>query len=601
MGHHKSIGGVTPFLKIQEGTWAGVYKAYDASLERYVLLKVLHDRFRHNEALVHQFEQEARLMAKVQHPNVVQILSYGEDQNQVYLTTEFVEGASLQQLLDIHGKLPLPVTLHIFGEMARGLSAAHDQEILHRDFKPANVLIANDGQVKLTDFGLATLKQADQQSEDQQPVFAGTPAYMAPEFITGSEPSVQTDLFALGASLFEMLTGKEAFRGIDSSTLFDSLLHYDPVPVLKADATIPGELIGLSTQLLHKSPEQRPGEAAAVVASITQLQKRVEGFDGPAAVQQFIEAPEDYQARAQLSFIAVPHQEQAQPTDTGLQTSGLKTTKQPIRSRHGLKWAGVAVVLLLAVAALLAWRNTDSPVPKQPTSITSPEPSDVRAPAGTDQDPPITQAPVTAVPVTAVPASQLAPEPEPSLPDSAIRRTSEIAATLPQEVAPPAFVAPAGADSLMQQNTNMAAPNGNLTVLCTPWCDVLLNGDNIGAAPPGITYTGPEGSYDLALVNPHYPTFSQRITVLPGQQDTVRLSFNDFVASVDLEILPWAEVFIDSVAYGTLPPNKTILLTPGTHLITLKNEELGEWQGELIVTAGEKRRQPYNLRELINN
>ncbi len=616
MGHHKPIGGVTPFLKIQEGTWADVYKAYDASLERYVLLKVLHDRLRYNNDLAEQFAQEARLMAKVQHPNVVQILSFGEDQQQVYLTTAFIEGQSLRSLIDSHGKLPAPIAIHIAQDIARGLHAAHNQHILHRDLKPANVLIANDGQVKLTDFGLATLKQADTTEETTatgHPAVTGTPAYLAPECLTEAAGSVQSDLFALGATLIEMLTGTVAFRGTDSRALFDSLLNYDPVPELTGDPAIPDNLVALCSELLDKEPNNRPDTANVVVSALDDVASLYDGHRGTEEVQRFLAAPTQYEApviQAQPAAVETPAQSTASMDSVTAAQPADRASVEPTR-RRSMRWAGIAGGVTLILLIMLALQNFGEPAQSSSNS-TATEPfraieqastADTTIPqddAAADETSPQENLALRSTPTTEAeaPTSAANITLPPTQPEQQASKTDTVSTALLRAAAQ--GEADSLADSLAYIATPQAVQPGNLTVLCTPWCNVALDGQRVGAAPPAVSHTAPAGIYTLELSNPHYPAYTQEITIAPSKHDTVRLSFNDFVASVDLEILPWAEVSIDSVNYGTLPPNKTILLAPGAHTIVLKNSELGEWQGTLIVAAGEKRRQPYNLHELLD-
>ncbi len=418
---------------------------------------------------------------------------------------------------------------------------------------------------------------------------------MAPEGITGAPPSVQNDLFALGATLFEMLTGNVAFRGADSRALFNSLLHYDPVPALRGDPALPPALLGLCDKLLKKSPEARPADAAIVVQDIEQIKSLYTSFQGQAEVQRFIEAPDAYQAPA-LSVQPATHTTLADPAPDRTPSPRPHAVQQKSRKRGGAA-ALLAAALMVAVVSIMAYKGLDALNTLKPAaSETETLPPAPLSPDLAEADTLADEEKKATQPVPDIPSILPAPEPD----TEPVTKTQTAGAVAEDDIATLQPVALRD-DSLQQTEDLQPALPGNLTVLCTPWCDVLLDGKNIGSAPPAISYAAPAGSYELALANPHYPTFSQRVALTAGKQDTVRLSFKDYVASVELEILPWAEVFIDSVAYGTLPPNKTVLLAPGTHTITLKNRELGEWQGQLIVTAGEKRRQPYNLRELINN
>ncbi|WP_243664868.1 serine/threonine-protein kinase, partial [Rhodothermus marinus] len=174
MGRPERIGDLQPFAELASGPTATVYKAYQASLDRFVLLKILRPELAEDEAFVQRFEEEARLAARVQHPNVVAVYAFGREGPHVYFATEFVEGVSLRELL-AHGPLPPALALYITAEVARGLKAAHEKGVLHRDLKPANILISLEGQVKLTDFGMASLLTQGGNDEVR-----GTPGYLRP-------------------------------------------------------------------------------------------------------------------------------------------------------------------------------------------------------------------------------------------------------------------------------------------------------------------------------------------------------------------------------------------------------------------------------------
>ncbi|RMF60821.1 MAG: serine/threonine protein kinase, partial [Bacteroidetes bacterium] len=156
MGRIEPIGDFQPFAELARRPATIVYKAYQSSLERFVLLKVLRPEYARDEDLARRFEAEARLLARIQHPNVVAVYACGRHGEHLYLAAEYVEGTDLAALLR-HGPLPPALALYVAREAARGLQAAHAQGILHRDLKPGNILVALDGQVKLTDFGMASL------------------------------------------------------------------------------------------------------------------------------------------------------------------------------------------------------------------------------------------------------------------------------------------------------------------------------------------------------------------------------------------------------------------------------------------------------------
>src|SRR6056297_2293147 len=203
------IGGVQPFAELARGEASVVYKGYRRADNRLVLLKTVRPESG-DEDLTVRFEEEARLAAQVEHPNVVTVLEAGRDGPTAYLITEFIEGLDLAALID-QGPLPPALAAYVLHEAVQGLAAVHAEGILHRDLKPANLLISSDGAVKLTDFGLASLAPTGTGEPGTADVeVRGTLGYLAPEIVRGDPPSPAADLFSLGAVLVEMLVGRSA-------------------------------------------------------------------------------------------------------------------------------------------------------------------------------------------------------------------------------------------------------------------------------------------------------------------------------------------------------------------------------------------------------
>jgi len=190
------------FAELHKGFAATVYKAYQKSLERTVLLKVLNSEFANSKERRTAFQREAKLAAKIQHPNVVALYHFESSQELAYFTTEFVEGLDLRTLLTSNKKLPPELALFMLKEVTMGLQAAHRLGIWHRDIKPENILISGQGEVKLGDFGMAGLQNA---SDVKNEAAVGTISYFSPEQILGESLSEATDIFALGATFYEML------------------------------------------------------------------------------------------------------------------------------------------------------------------------------------------------------------------------------------------------------------------------------------------------------------------------------------------------------------------------------------------------------------
>src|SRR5512132_129624 len=201
-----------PVETLGAGGMGTVYKARDTQLERFVALKLLHKDLSSEADRDVQLQQEARIAASVNHPNVMQILSLGTDHGQFYVVMELIDHGSLDDLIESQGRLPEHQVLDIGIQIARGLRAAHRKGLIHRDVKPANILFVDEQAAKIGDFGLAAFATQDPQSDR---VIWGTPAYVAPERLSNQPEDVRSDIYSLGATLFHAVAGKPP---IDSST-----------------------------------------------------------------------------------------------------------------------------------------------------------------------------------------------------------------------------------------------------------------------------------------------------------------------------------------------------------------------------------------------
>ena len=302
MGNPEKIGDIHPFAELSRGVTTTVFKGFQKSLDRFVLLKVLNREYSDNAEIAQRFEDEAKLAAKVQHPNVVSIYSYGRDGNQTYIATEFVEGATLAQLIAKH---PFPPSLaaYILQECGKALKAAHGKGILHRDIKPSNILISNNGLVKVSDFGMASVFD----EKNGGGAVRGTMAYMAPELILGSDPSPSSDIFSLGASFYEALLGEPAFKGKSNQQYMDQIVNHDPTSRLMDEDSIDTQLRRICQQMLRKKPQQRYQECAVLLSELEGY-RRNRGADvigNASEMVCFLENPDTYKNPARDKNVTI--------------------------------------------------------------------------------------------------------------------------------------------------------------------------------------------------------------------------------------------------------------------------------------------------------
>src|SRR6266498_634420 len=197
--------------KIGSGGMSSVYRAFDPMLERWVAIKLMHRDISHDPDQLERFRREARAVAQLNHPHVVTVIDAGEDDGTPYIVFEYVEGETLKDRIRRYGRLPVGESVAYAIEIARALGAAHEHQIVHRDVKPQNVLIDEEGTAKVTDFGIARSLTEEGLTADGRVL--GTTDYVSPEQALGQDVGPQSDLYSLGVVLFEMLTGDVPFHG----------------------------------------------------------------------------------------------------------------------------------------------------------------------------------------------------------------------------------------------------------------------------------------------------------------------------------------------------------------------------------------------------
>ena len=239
---------------VGSGGMSNVFRAHDRLLERSVAIKVLHEQFSADEDYVERFRREARSVAQLAHPNIVTVIDRGEEDGRQYIVFEYVEGENLKGLLS-HGALPVDQALRYGLQIAGALDFAHKRGLVHRDVKPQNVLLTEEGEPKVTDFGIA--RSVDVQSVTQSGTVLGTSDYIAPEQARGEQVDQRTDIYSLGVMLYELLTGEVPYSGDNFVAVAMQHLH-DPVPsVLDRRRDVPVRLDLAVQRAMAKDPDDR--------------------------------------------------------------------------------------------------------------------------------------------------------------------------------------------------------------------------------------------------------------------------------------------------------------------------------------------------------
>jgi serine/threonine protein kinase len=266
------------------GGMSSVYRAKDAVLERTVAIKILHEHFSDDPQYVERFRREARALAQLNHPNIVTVIDRGEYEGRQFIVFEHVDGETLKSLIDREGPLPVDRALSLVHQIARGLAFAHEHGVVHRDVKPHNVLIDEDGVAKVTDFGIArSVDPADGLTETG--TLLGTSEYIAPEQANGQRVDERSDQYSLGTVLYELLAGEPPFSGDNFMAV--AMRHIqEPVPsVREARPDVSPRLDAIVARSMAKRPKDRFPTTEAMMAALEAERSHTSAPPGGPAVE----------------------------------------------------------------------------------------------------------------------------------------------------------------------------------------------------------------------------------------------------------------------------------------------------------------------------
>src|SRR3954453_21650827 len=311
------------------GGMADVYHGWDRRLSREVAIKVLRPELSADDDYVDRFRDEARTAARLSHPNIVAVYDTGSDRGDAYMVMEWVDGPTLSQVIRADGPLAVERACRIGADIAAGPQYAHEHDVTNRDVKPSNVLLATTGHAKVTDFGIAKVPEKST-VETQTGVVLGTPAYLSPEQLTGRPADARSDVYGLGAVLYEMVTARKPFIGDTPAEVAGNALHGRPPRPSTINPNVSASFEGILQKALARDPDARYQTAGDLRSDLLECAR-----GGPPA------APVD-------ETVAMA----AEADATRALTTPLTAPAQAKPRRRAEAWL-IGLILLLAVAAVI--------------------------------------------------------------------------------------------------------------------------------------------------------------------------------------------------------------------------------------------------------
>ena len=549
------IPGYEILEEINRGQISTVYLGRQKSRNRDVVIKQLNPQWSNESDLIERFRREATISAKLDHPNIVNIIDVSTDTKHLHIVLEYISGLDLAKFIKQYPLVPVPIILDITKQLLEGLSYAHQHRILHRDLKPSNIIVGVDGSVKITDFGLA--KDWEMPGISMQGEIIGTAAYMSPEQARGGKVDVRSDIFSLGITLFELSSGQNSpFHG---ESLVDSIqkLMQESLPSLGSIRTdIPAWYSELISKMLDKKAENRPGSIEEILA-LPGFQEKAP----PQTLSQFIQSGKNI---------------------------------KPVRSKRSSQNRNLVFLttfLISSILAVLVMMNVGQVTPEPELSLASAIPTDslgiVINTADSTIDSSVTSSEKN-LNNQIVRKEDTIPQPKTESRNSPAsdKTILPIPDTLVSAVSDSSPIEPAFIKTIDTTDIRPSISNASLFVICIPWADIFINGEKVETTPLQSPITLPAGEHELMLKNPNFSTYRRKIVLDSGKIDTLTHRFQAENGLLDIQVTPWADIFINQRYKDTTPLEKPIKLPEGKYWIELVNTGYQTWSDSVSIVAG---------------
>jgi len=548
----KQLGPYQIVAQLGIGGMATVFKAYQPKMDRYVALKVLPRYFSKNPEFISRFSQEARVIAHLEHPHILPVYDYGESDGYTYLVMRIVEGGSLADLLKKQGKLELRKTSQLISQVGGALDYAHQKGIIHRDFKPSNVLVDEFENCLLTDFGIAKLIEATSHLTHTGGIL-GTPTYVSPEQGSGKPIDRRSDIYSLGVVLYQMVTGDLPYKADTPMGLIYKHIH-DPLPLPRQKVSeLPESVERVILKALAKEPDDRYSTAAEMVHALQSI------IDQPVTQIQQIQEPDPglEPTKVEIETPAEPIEVPIEPPKEPVKE--IIKPEEKVRTSRGLA-NSVLTILFLALLGGAGWYYYKNIFSAEPILKVESNPSgaDVYVDDGRAG-------------VSPVKVKELTPGTH-KIRISKDRYQDYHENIFIQEGKPKAIMAGLA-----------PKPFGDLQVNSNPsGAEVFIDDEQKGITPVALVDL-PKGNRRVTLKKEGFDPWQGTVEIIPLKNVHISADLITIYGSLDISSDPSeALIFIDGKKVGKTP----LLLEKiqkGKHKININKSGLGEWEQEILV------------------
>lgn len=538
---------------IATGGMATIYRGVQISLNREVVIKKLHPHLSEDANFVKRFKREAAILGKLQHENIVGIFDFYEKDGDKFIVLEYIKGRSLKQIIKDKGKVPVKFSIYILKEVLKGLVHVHQNSILHRDLKPDNIMISDDGVVKLTDFGLAF--GSESVNVTNPGTYMGTPAYFPPEQLTGHQLTEASDLFSLGITFAEMLTGRNPFEGKDQFETINNLLYFQSLNIDFNTEEVPQVVVDILKSMLHRDISKRPKSGDELMKVLSQL-------ESPVTKEEFREFIFESRRVVDKTGIVIHLR----------------------KERRGLQAAilGVLILIFTATVALQIYNSMTGRSGVRTVYV----PQDEKPFLYIDSYPRSIQVKIN--------DSIMVQTPQVISLDKGLFRLMTVSegyenrdTSIQLEANDTVF--------FNLKKTIVVEEWGYLSVNAAPWADVYINGRLYDRTPIDENIRLAAGKYTLTLKHPNRRDFVKEITVEKDSLIKLNVELEKAYGYLKIVARPWADVYIDDQMAGTTPLNDSLRLLTGPHTLRLENPNYPAITEEINISEEEVLRKFYSF------